>query len=67
MPAPSSDWVSLTRAIDKQAGIRLLSLTKTEATVAARQGRNVTGVRYCIRDDNLFQETVLVVSTCRVA
>jgi hypothetical protein len=44
-----------------------VSLTGVEATAAAHLGRNVTGVRYCIRDDNLFQETALVVSAGGVA
>jgi len=67
MPAPSCDWVSLTRAIDKQAGIRLLSLKEVEATVEAHLDRNVKAVRYCIRDENLFLETALVVAACGVA
>lgn len=67
MPVPSCDWESRTCAIDKQAGIGRVSLTGVEATAAAHLGRNVTGVRYCIRDDNLFQETALVVSAGGVA
>ena len=67
MPAPSCDWESRTRGVDKQAGIRLLSLRKVDATAAAHLGGNVTAVRYCTRDGNLFQATALVVSACRVA
>jgi hypothetical protein len=67
MQAPSCDWESRTCAIDKQAGIRLLSLKEVEATVEAHLDRNVKAVRYCIRDENLFQETALVVAACGVA
>jgi hypothetical protein len=67
MPAPSCDWESRTRALDQQAGIRLLSLIRVEATAAAHLGRNITAVRYCIRDDHLFQVAALVVSACGVA
>jgi hypothetical protein len=67
MPAPSCDWESRTCAIDKQAGIGLLSLQKVEAAAASHLGRNVTAVRYCTRDGNLFQATALVVSACGVA
>jgi hypothetical protein len=56
MPAPSCDCESRTCAIAKQAGIRLLSLTRVEATVAAHLGCNVTAVRYCICDDNLLTD-----------
>jgi hypothetical protein len=67
MPAPSCDWESRTCAIDKQAGIGRVSLTGVEVTAAAHLGRNVTAIRYCIRDGNLFQATAMVVSACGVA
>src|ERR1035437_7840374 len=46
MPAPSCDWERRTRAVGKQAGIRLVSLTNVEAAVAAHPDRNVTAARY---------------------
>jgi hypothetical protein len=44
-----------------------VSLTGVEVTTPAHLGRNVTAIRYCIRDGNLFQATAMVVSACGVA